>query len=894
MNNKLWHSRNVDDILIELNTSKEGLTSEEAKERLKKYGLNKLPKHKKESFLKTFAKQFINPLTFVLIVTVILSFAIGEVIDAFFIAIAILLDVLLGTFQEWKASKEADSLRELFHVNAKVLRDGKEKQIYSEELVIGDIVVLKPGDKVSADIRIIESKNLTIDDSILTGESMTTVKISETLSEQTVVADRENMAYAGTPVITGRAIGVVVATSGETEVGKIANKVLGVKKTKTPLVLRMEKFTKQIVYFMVLVALVVTLLLYFRGYASRDIFFAVIALSVSAIPEGLSLALTLTLSIASRRMSKRNVIVKKLNAVESLGSCTIIASDKTGTLTVNEQTAKKILLPDGRTYSVEGTGYNGNGKVIAVNCDNNFLDITNLAMLGVINNEAYLSKTNDQWEGYGDSIDIALLALAYKLDIKEEFKKSVKIKGAIPYESEKKYSAIFYEEDGKIQCTIKGSIEKVLSFCDTMMVNGKKKKIDSDFFNAQNEELANEGYRVIAVASGPGELFKNKNQYNDDDVPKLTMFGLIGFIDPVRKEAIEAIEKCQKAGIKVVMITGDHPLTSYAIAKELKLAKSYDEIATGNDIEMYIKKGELEFDNFVKSKLVFSRIAPLQKLAIVESFKRQGEFVAVTGDGVNDAPALKAANIGVAMGSGTDVAKETSDIIVVDDNFNSIVSGVEEGRNAYNNVRKVIYFLISTGFAEVLFFVLSIVFGYPMPLVAVQLIWLNLVTDGIQDAALAFEKGETSTMREKPRDPNERAFNRLLLTETMVSGLAIGIIVFVFWIYLIDVRKLDVMTARGDILLLMVFMQNVHVFNCRSEYKSFFSVPLKNNPLIVIGVLITLLLQFFVTSNTFMSSVLKTRTIPFNETLRIIALTIPILVIMEILKIIIRKKKINN
>lgn len=888
MNNKSWHSTSSENILKDINTSIEGLRTEDANERLISNGPNKFPKEKRDGLLKTFVSKFTNPLSYILIIAVILSFAINEVNDAIVIIAVIFMDACLGTFQEWKAGKAADSLQSLVRVRVKVLRDGQEKEVDSEQLVVGDIVIFTPGDKVSADIRLIETKNLTIDESVLTGESMATTKTSNNMNENVLIADRDNMAYAGTSVVTGRGMGVVVAIGMNTEIGQIADKVLCSSEAKTPIAVRMNKFSKQVGLYMAIIALIVTIILYFRGYILHEIVFSVIALSISAIPEGLSLALTLSLSVASNRMAKKNVIVKKLNAVESLGSCTVIASDKTGTLTSNQQTAKKIILPDGRGYTIDGVGYNDIGKVSSLDNNNDFTDITKLAKLGAINNEAKLINNNGVWDSHGDSIDIAFLSLAYKLDINKNSRQKVKIINSIPYESEKKYSAVFYEEE-KTYSTIKGSVETVLSFCTKMMINGKIIKVDKDIINKQNDELSRNGYRVIAIAQSSA-VIEHKSKYIDEDLNNLTFIGLVGFIDPVRVETIQAIEQCKHAGIKVVMITGDHPLTSFAIAKELKLVTSFNQVISGENLDSYQQAGEENFDRVVNEKLVFSRVTPLQKLAIVESFKRQGEFIAVTGDGVNDTPAMKAANIGVAMGSGVDVAKEIGDMVITDDNFMSIVLGIREGRNAYNNIRKVIYLLISTGFAEVLFFVLSIVLGYPMPLVAIQLLWLNLVTDGIQDAALSFEKSESDVMSKNPRKPGERIFNRLLCSETIISGITIGVTVFIFWIYLIDIKAIDISVARGYVLLLMVFIQNIHVFNCRSEHKSAFKIPFKNNRLIVWGILATLCLQLIITGNETLSNTLQTTAIPFNEIAIIFMIALPILFVMEIFKMVINKK----
>lgn len=863
--------------IIKITNSKiDGLSEREAKERLKNNGLNKLPTKKEDSVITMFLKELKSPIIYILLITTILSFVIGEIIDGIFILIVILADAILGTFQEWKAEKNSLALQNLIKVETRVIRSGKEKLIDSEKLVVGDIVLLSPGDKVSADLRLIESSNLTIDEAILTGESIASNKNCLVIKDKRSISDMDNMAFAGTSVLTGRAKATVVKTGINTEIGKIADKVLTTDDTKSTLIIKTEKLTKQLGIFVSIVAVLLTLILYMKNYAPKEIFFSVIALSVSAIPEGLSMAITLALSIASSRMAKKNVIVKKLNSVESLGSCTVIASDKTGTLTLNEQTAKKILLPNGDSFEISGIGYNGEGS-INVNKKNQD-QVFDLIKMGAINNEASLIKKNDTWESYGDSIDIAFLSLAYKANIKYM---DIQKLSEIPYESENQYSAISFKENDETYYTVKGSLEKVLSFCNKVQIGTVTEKIDVDVIKQQNEFLAREGYRVIAIAKG-----KKKGE----KIENLTFLGLVGFIDPIREEVIGAIKKCNKSGIKTVMITGDHPLTAYAISKELKLVNSFDEVTNGEELEKYFNMGIEKFDEFIKTKRVFTRVTPMQKLEIVESYKRQNEYVAVTGDGVNDAPALKSANIGIAMGSGTDVAKETSSMIITDDNFSSIVAGIEEGRNAYNNIRKVIYLLFSCGIAEVLFFTLSIIFNLPLPLLAIQLLWLNLVTDGIQDAALSFEREIDGIMDEHPRKTNENIFNKLLIEEVLLSGIFIGIIVFIFWRYLIVDKGVDINIARSYILILMVFMQNMHTFNCRSEKKSLFKLSFKNNPLIIVGVILTILVQMIVIEIPFTSDILKVHSLPIKDVLLTFVLAMPILIVMEIFKLINQKK----
>ena len=418
-----------------------------------------------------------------------------------------------------------------------------------------------------------------------------------------------------------------------------------------------------------------------------------------------------------------------------------------------------------------------------------------------------------------------------------------------------------------------------------MNVGNKNVRLDSELIDKQSEKLASDGYRVLAIAHGEVNNFEEKNSYSKKDIPKLNFIGLCGFVDPVRKEVKKSIDSCLKSGIKVVMITGDHPITAYSIAKTLDLASDYSYVTTGEEIEKYKNMSINEFDNFIKSKTVFSRVTPLQKLEIVESYKRQGEFVAVTGDGVNDAPALKSANIGVAMGSGTDVAKETSNMIIVDNNFMSIVSAVEEGRNAYANIRKVLYMLLSCGLAEVLAFVLAILFDLPMPLVAVQLLWLNIVTDGLQDLALSFEKEKLLD-----RKNSNNIFDRQMIEQILISGLFMGIISFIVFVVLIKGFDMQVSTARGYVMALMVFMQNMHVLNCRSEYLSVFNNPIKNNIFVLFSIVSAIILQIIVMEVDIFSMFLQTSSIPFVHLIFLFLASLPILLIMEMYKEIKKKK----
>lgn len=872
----MYYNKKIEDILKELKVNDSGLSSEEVLIRQAKYGKNVLPQKKDSNVFKIFINEFKDPMIILLIISIIASIIVGEYIDALVIFLIVIIDAGMGTYQENKANNIAEALKSIITTKVKVIRNNIISEIPTEELTIGDYVLLESGDKVSADMRIIEAHNLNIDESILTGESVHVNKNSEIINKSNVIiSEQTNMAFSGTNVITGRAKAIVVSIGSQTEIGKIADSINNVSKAKSPLTIRVEKLSKQISILILIIAIIISILLIINKVPYYEIFLSVVALAVSAMPEGLPLALTMALTIASNKMANKNVIVRKLKSAESLGSCTVIASDKTGTLTINKQTAKIIVLPNNEKYEISGTGYNFDGKVTG----NNLNLAKEISLLGAINNEAIYSDG----KVLGDPIDIAFKVLAKKLDVYDD---EIKYIETIPYESENKYSALFYEKNGEVYCTIKGSLEVVKSFCKK--VNLVKYGINSEELDKQNEALASNGYRVIAIANGK---IKKRSEYQLKDIKKLTFMGLVGFIDPIRTEAIESIQECKKAGIKVLMITGDYPLTAFSIGKDLNLVKNYAEVTTGKEIDEELINGEKSFDEFVKNKTIFARVTPMQKLRIIESLKRQGEYVAVTGDGVNDAPALKVANIGVAMGSGTDIAREVADLIIVDDNFKSIVTGIKEGRVAYSNIRKIILFLISCGLSEVIFFCFSIIFGMPIPLVAIQLLWLNIVTDGIQDLALSFEKAEVGILNEKPRNPKESIFNKDLLMKIIASGTFIGITVFTTWWVLLNKFNIEIPIARSYIMTLMVFIQNIHVLNCRSEKKSTFTIPLKNNYFVPLSIIFSILLHIIIMHTPFLANFLHISPIPFIYLVVLFIISLSILFVIEIYKRIINYAK---
>ncbi|MFN3404453.1 MAG: cation-translocating P-type ATPase [Cytophagaceae bacterium] len=823
-----FHQLSEKELYSHFASSPEGLDSHTVESRKKTYGPNVLPRKNRKTLIQVILEQFFSPLIYVLLAAAVVSFILQEYSDGFFILLVLIINALIGTIQEWKAETKAGALQDLIRISIRVIRNGIERITDSEELVPGDIVYLEAGNKVPADVRITECANLKCEEALLTGESIAVEKNNAIINRNDLqITEKTNYLFAGTTITTGYAKGIVTETGANTEIGKIAESLSQLGTGKAPLVERMEVFARKISIVTLAGCSILGILGLFNGISLVDIFFFVVAVAVSAIPEGLPISMTVALSIGTARMAKKNVIVRKLTAVEGLGSCTYIATDKTGTLTVDQQTVRKIITSDLSEFSVTGTGYNGIGDII--NKEKQIIKVPKAEIDSLIENltlcnEGGLSKINDtEWQHQGDAVDVALLALSYKHGRSpQEIKNKIHTKKIIPFESEQRYSGIYYNNNsGKLILSVKGAVEKILSFCGSA---------DHNIIQEKSESLAKEGYRVIAVASGEvPEICQ--------EIPStLQLLGLVALIDPLRPEAKEAISQCHQAGIRVGMITGDHPETALSIAKELNLASSKNDVVTGAELKR-IMEDERNIFASIKDKKVFARVTPQQKQQIVETLKENGHFVAVTGDGVNDAPALKSANIGVAMGYGTDVAKDAASIIVADNNFASIAKAIEEGRHIYSNLRKIIYLLVSTGAAELLMIGLSLGFALPLPFLPVQLLWLNLVTNGIQDKTLAFEEGESHVMKEKPRDPKESIFNNLMIKQLIIASLFISVITFSLWYHLLNNLNWDESKARSTILLLMVLIQNFHVLNARSEKVSTFKIPFRKNPYLWYGII---------------------------------------------------------
>jgi Ca2+-transporting ATPase len=883
-----WHSLPIEDVYTRLGTSGRGLLGEEVARRRERDGPNALPAARPPGPVEIVLHQVKSPLIYILLLAGVISVLIGDLKDAVFIILVVAINAVIGAVQEWKAEQSALKLQGLLRVTARVRRDDLWQTVPAEEIVVGDLVLMESGNRVPADIRLLHAANLTVDESLLTGESAAVQKAVGVLDGDTPVSDRTNMAYAGSTVVTGRGCGAVTGTGTGTEVGSIARAVSGTESAKPPLLIRMEDFSRKVGLLIIAASLVMAVVALSKGVPPVEVFFLAVALVVSAIPEGLPVAITVALSIAASRMARRNVIVRKLAAVESLGSCTTIATDKTGTLTVNEQTARIVFVPPGERVEASGAGYTPDGAVPPL-APPLAAAVRHLARTAVICNEGSLYQEDGRWVHYGDAMDVALLTLAYKAGLDPDtVRNSVRVVAEVPFESERMYAAVYYRDIGDAPDTlpgvaVKGALEVVFPYCTTMTTADGPVPLDAVAVEESFGWLMENGYRVLAVADGVVPSLPEDAPDLAAAAPSLSLLGLVGFIDPLRPDVKEAVGVAHGAGIDVVMITGDHPRTALTIARDLDIARSADEVMTGRQMDEMGGPASPSAAAAIGRTRVFARVSPVQKMEIVDALVGSGHFVAVTGDGVNDAPALRRANIGVAMGSGTDVAKDTAALIVTDDTFSSIVAGVEEGRFAYDNIRKVTYLLISTGLSEVVLFILALLAGLPIPLLAVQLLWLNLVTNGIQGVALAFEAGEEGAMQRKPRDPAEGVFNDLMVRETLLSGMTIGVAAFsAFW--WLTAGGVEETMARNLLLLLMVLFENFHVFNCRSEYHSLFRIPLRNNTVLVLGVVLMQGLHILSLHVPVMQGLLGLAPVTLEQWSACLAVAVTVIAVMEVFK----------
>lgn len=858
-----WYSLSSGEVIEQLETSSNsGLSAEESSKRLSKYGPNEIETEAGLSRLEILLHQFKDPLIYILIIAAFVTLILQDYVDSGVITFVVLLNAVIGYFQESKAQTAIRALSQMAAPKAHVIRYGREREIPGKDLVPGDIVLLTSGGRVAADMRIIRENGLEVDESALTGESMVIRKGTEPVEcDNPVPGDQTNMVFAGTIVSQGRARAVVVRTGKNTELGKIASSVKEIGITRTPLQEKVDRLGNMIGLIIILFALVIAAIGIIHDMSPYEIFITVVAMAVSAIPEGLPVVLTITLAIGVRRMASRQAIIRSLPAVETLGSTTVIGSDKTGTLTKNEMTVKKIWA-DERFVETTGTGYSLHGDLMGSGGDEFDAIVRNSGlyetlMAGTLANEASVEAV-ESGEPQGDPTEIALHVSAWKggLQPSDVMDERAEL-DMLPFEPERKFMATLNRdgESGRAIIYLKGAPETILEHCDGINRNGSKQELEVSNVRQAAAGLAAEGLRVLAMA-------RKEIDMTDTINPEMleggfTFSGLQGMMDPVRQEAVKSIEVCQTAGIRVIMITGDHVDTAIAIGKKLGLDPDDEGALEGTDLDHL---SDEELDMKLERINIYARVSPHHKHRIVERLKKFGHIVAVTGDGVNDAPALRAAHIGVAMGkTGTDVAREASDMVLSDDNFATITNAIEQGRIVFSNIRKVTFFLLSTAVGELIVILLAVIMAWPLPFVAVQILWINLVTNGLQDVALAFEPGEPGIIKRKPRPVKEGILTGRLMERLGGVGivLAAGTLGMFWWA--MEQSGGDIDFSRTVAMTQMVVFQFFHVLNCRSLDRSIFKIEFFSNRFLFVSVSAAMLAHLAVLHIGFLQTIFRTQ-----------------------------------
>jgi len=819
----IWHTVSVEDALAHLATASLGLSGGEAVQRLHVYGPNELTSLTRESAWRTFAAQFKNALIVILLCATVISGFLGHTLEAVVITVIVLFAVLLGFFQEYRASRALDALRQMAAPTARVLRDGQETVVPARELVPGDVVLLRAGDRVPADIRLTQAINLAIDEAALTGESQPAQKtISPFDDPRLPLGDRRNITYAGTSAVLGRGQGVVVSTGMATEFGRIARMVDTVEITRTPLQENLDRLGGTLgKAALVVVGLVVAIGL-LRGLPVIQMFMFGIALAVAVVPEALPAVVTISLAIGVRRMVKRNALVRRLPIVETLGSTSVICSDKTGTLTRNEMTVRH-LFADERLLDVTGAGYDPTGEVLDAGRAIDPPDsVRALLTAGVLASDARVVSRDGRPQVEGDPTEGALVVAAMKAGLDPGFLNKGEPRVAeIPFTSERRRMTTLHKTvDGSLTAYSKGAVEEVLAGCTSQLRSGRNIELtpaDRERTRATEQRMAAGGLRVLALARRAGATV-------EDPESGMTLLGLVAMMDPPRPEARAAVRTCEAAGIRAVMITGDHPLTAATVAREVGMLTD-GRVVSGRELEV-MSDADLERD--VADITVYARVSPADKLRVVTAWQKRGDVAAMTGDGVNDAPALKKADVGIAMGiSGTDVSKEAAGMTLLDDNFATIVAAIEEGRIVFGNIKKYLMYLLSCNVGEIVLLAGAVIAGLPLPLTAVQILYVNLATDGLPALALAVDPSEVDLMRRKPRNPRVGIFTRPVVAMLLAAGAWSGIVNLTLFTFGIAAgrRLQDVMALTFVTLVLIQFF---NAYNCRSDRLSAFNRPLAN------------------------------------------------------------------
>jgi P-type Ca2+ transporter type 2C len=891
-----WYAKSLADTFDILGTSEHGLKKSEARERLERNGPNKLPDTKVDGSFIIFLRQFQSPLIYILMIAAGIVLLIGEEVDAIIIAFVLVFNAVIGAVQEGKAQDTLLALKRFVETKAVVLRDGEELIIPDSEIVPGDIIILQEGEKIPADARIIETSNLKIDEAALTGESEAVFKITDTLDNSDLpTIERKNMAFKGTHIVAGNGRAVVVETGLDTVIGKIAQEI-SVIDTEIPLKANIRHLSNLIIIATLITCVTLFILGLSSGNSVREMFAVSVSVAVSVIPSGLPIALTLILATGVWRMSKRNALVKKLQAVEALGQARVIAVDKTGTITKNEMVIQHVFV-NGHTYDVTGVGYDPKDGEFRQSGER--IDATmhpGLMLAGKIgafctNARTMYSEESDEWRVAGDPTEAAMFVLSEKLGIdKDELLKESPRLGEIPFAYELKYHVVAHKttdlslSPNESFIAITGAPEVVLNLCSHIWHNeeerpfapGEMDQLENEFF-----ELSKKGLRVIAFAkssTAPEELKPEK-------IDSLTFVGFFGMKDALRPEVQLASKRAQAAGIRVVMITGDHKVTAEALAREALIYHDGDRVLTGLEVD---GMSDITLQETLANTSVFARVTPEHKLRIIQAYKARGEIIAMTGDGVNDAPSLVAADLGVGMGKiGTEVAKEASDIILLDDNFNSIVSAIEEGRSIYKTIKKVVLYLVSTSIGEVLVITGAILLGMPLPLLAAQIIWLNFVTDGFFIPALAMEPREKNLLRGNFERANKYLVDKLMAQRmALMAGTMMIFTLFVFGHY----YRTDIVLAWTMSLTLLAAFQWFNAWNCRSEKESVFASNPLSNIYLIVGTVLAAGFQFLAIYHPFFQKYLRTTALGLDEWFIILSFATSIIVVEEVRKFFARQE----
>jgi len=889
-----WYSLQKEQVSQELDTSLEkGLHPDQVKEKLMTHGHNELIGKKGATLWSMLIEQFKDFLVLILIGASAVSAAIGELTDSVVIILIVILNAALGVIQESRASKALEALKKMAAPEAKVIRDGHIVEIPARDLVPGDLVLIEAGNYVPADLRLIESVNLKIDEASLTGESVAVEKNADAVFQDDVpLGDRSNSAFMGTVVTYGRGKGIVIGTGMNTEIGIIAEMLESYQEEETPLQGKLAELGKILGIASLAVCAIVFLLGVVRGVPILEMFMTAVSLAVAAIPEGLPAIVTIVLALGMQRMARRHAITKKLHAVETLGSTTVICSDKTGTLTQNEMTATQIYVNE-KLFSISGEGYKPQGEFTHNSNEIKPDDEPELKLLltiGCLCNDSKLDKGDpnqaNSWRIIGDPTEGALIVAAAKANIyPQELSSRLQ---EIPFDSDRKRMTTFHKQGDNIVALVKGAPDVMLDLSSKFLKNGKARDLtseDRETILKVNHDMASEALRVLAFA------YKNIDEIPEEPEPSniekdMTFVGLIGMIDPARPEAKEAISICKAAGIRPVMITGDYKDTAVAIASELGMVEDESKVLTGAELNNLTDE---ELNNIAQDVSVYARVSPVHKLRIVSAIKQKGHIVAMTGDGVNDAPALKKSDIGIAMGiTGTDVAKETADMILTDDNFASIVSAVEEGRVIYSNIRKFIFFLLSCNIAEILIIFLAMLLGLPVPLKPTQLLWLNLLTDAFPALALGMERKEPNIMNMAPRNPDEPIMDKRMKWQIIIQSFFMTVAVLGVFTFSLK-HSSDIDTARTYAFATLIFSELLRAYTSRSEVYSVFKIGVFSNKYMVGGTLISFLLLLTVVYVPSLRTVFDTVQLSFYDWDIIVAFGLIPFVAAEVSKIFLRK-----